>query len=83
MNYKYDPGQFWGSMDKIKEIKGRLDEYPLSERDEIKRLLYRAMNATREACIATIDEEALEHSSYQRDKETDREFLIEVIDTFV
>ena len=82
MIYKYNPQKFWGSINRIKEIKSKLLGFPPSLRRKIKLLLYMAMEATRRACIATIEENDEESNSYRRDMETDRKFLEEVVSSF-
>lgn len=83
MTYKYNPRQFWSSVDTIKSIRDELERFHPQLREEIIALLYRAMEETRKACIATVEhDEGFPRNSCERDMETDRKALEEILASF-
>lgn len=82
MAYKYDPHEFWSSVDRLKDIRARLQEFPPHIRRKLQYLIYMAMEATRAACISTIEQEEFPQDNYERDMETDRTFLKQLVGSF-
>jgi hypothetical protein len=83
MGYMYNPHKFWSSVARIKGIKAELLKFPPSIRRDIQHIVYRAMEATRTACLATIDQREFPRNNYERNMETDREFLKGIVNSFV